>query len=1035
MSLAHTSIERPVLTLVLSAVIVLFGIIGFTYLGIREFPSIDPPIINVQGNYVGANADVIESQITEPLEASINGIAGVKSIVSSSRDGRSSITVEFDLGVDLETAANDVRDRVARVARSLPADMDPPVVSKSDANSSPILFFNIRSDKRDLLDVSRIANDIFKERLQTIPGVSEVQIWGEKKYSMRLYMDPAKLAAYKLSPADIQAAITRENVELPGGRIEGSTVELNVRTQGRLVDEASFNKLIISSKGDQVVRFEDLGYARIEPENQRWVLMRNKVPSISMALIPQPGANHIAIVDEMKLRVEQIKKDLPSDIEVAYLYDSTRFIKMAITEVVETLAIAFGLVVLVIFLFLRDWRSTLIPMLAIPISLIGAFFIMYIMGFSINVLTLLAIVLSIGLVVDDAIVVLENIYHKIENGVDPVEAGRRGSDEIYFAVISTTIVLVVVFLPVVFLQGFVGRLFREFGIVVAGAVLISMFVALSLTPMMSTRLLRRREKPNAFYRLTEPFFVGLINGYRNSLDAFLKYRWLGWVAMLLCAAGIYFSFISLPSELAPLEDRSNFRIISTAPEGIGIDHMNHYMTDMTGMVLDSVPEIRDALTVVSSPFSGSGSNSGSINIFLKDPAERKRSQQQIVQWLTPQVNSFNMARSFISQPQTISTDSRGGGLPVQYVLLAPSFEALREKLPLFVDEVRNNKAVFGAVDVNLKFNKPELKLEIDREKARNLNVSTFDIARTLQLTLSEQRYGYMIMNGKQYQIIGQLLRDRRAEPQDLKSMFVRSQDGRLVQLDNVVKLSEVVSPPQLYRYNRYVSATVSAALVPGKTIGDGIKAMDDVKEKVLDKSFSSALSGPSRDFAESSSSLGFAFALALVLIYMVLAAQFESFRDPLVILFTVPLALAGALVCLWYFNQTLNIFSQIGIIMLVGLVTKNGILIVEFANQRKLQGLGVQEAVADAAAGRLRPILMTSLCAALGFLPIALALGAGSESRVSMGIVVVGGVLFSTLLTLYIIPALYTYLTPKTIPHKTPESSFNPEPEHEAILG
>jgi multidrug efflux pump len=1031
MSLSSTSIQRPVLTIVMGVVIILFGVIGYSYLGVREFPSVDPPVINVQSTYVGANADVIESQITEPLEASINGISGVKSIQSTSREGRSSITVEFDLGVDLEAAANDVRDRVSRAVSSLPKDMDPPVVSKADANANPIVYLNVFSSTRDQLETSRIANDIFKERLQTIPGVSEVQIYGEKKYSMRLYMDPARLGAYKITPIDVQNAVSRENVELPTGRIEGSAVELNVRTMGRLTDAESFNKLVIAKKGDQVVRLEDVGYARLEAENQRSNLKRNGQPMVVVVLIPQPGANNIAIAGEMYRRLEIIKRDLPPDVEVAIAFDTTKFIRMAITEVMETLAIAFLLVVMVIFLFLRDWRSTVIPMVAIPVSLIGAFFIMYVMGFSINVLTLLAIVLSIGLVVDDAIVVLENIYHKIENGMEPMEAGRRGSTEIYFAVISTTVVLVVVFLPVVFLQGFVGRLFREFGVVVAGAVLISMFVALSLTPMMATRLLKHREKPNWFYRATEPFFVALINGYRNSLQSFLGARWLGWAIMAFCAVGIYFLYRTIPSELAPQEDRSNMRVNSTAPEGVSFEYMDRFMDQVAKMVRDSIPEVETVISISAPGFSGGSANSGTMNLFLKDPTQRTRTQQQVAIRLGQEMAKYSAARTFITQPQTITTDPRGGGLPVQYVILAPNFAALSEKLPAFVDEARKDPT-FAAVDVNLKFNKPELRLEIDRAKARNLNVSVLDIARTLQLTLSETRYGYMIMNGKQYQIIGQLLRDRRAEPLDLRSMYVRSQDGQLIQLDNLVNTKEVVSPPQLYRYNRYVSATVSGALQPGKTIGDGIKAMDAIKARVLDKSFATTLSGPSRDYAESSSSLGFAFALALVMIYLVLAAQFESFRDPFVILFTVPLALAGALFSLWYFNQTLNIFSQIGIIMLIGLVTKNGILIVEFANQRKEEGVGLHDAALDAAVSRFRPIVMTSLCAALGFLPIALALGAGAESRVSMGIVVVGGVLFSTFLSLYVIPALYTFLSRVKKQHAVSQSPLNPELAHTA---
>jgi multidrug efflux pump len=1080
MSLSSTSIQRPVLTVVLSVTVLLMGYLGFRLLGVREYPSIDPPVINVSASYVGANADVIENQITEPLEQSINGIAGVKSISSTSREGGANITVEFELGVDLEAAANDVRDRVSRSLRQLPPDMDPPSVSKADANASPIIYMNVASENRDPLELSRLANDVFKERLQTIPGVAECAVWGEKKTSMRIWLDPARLAAHELTPLDVQQAINRENIELPGGRIEGSSVELSVRTLGLLSTENDFNRLVVAERGGRTVRIEDVGYAHLEPENQRNQLKRDGVPTVIVILVPQPGANNIAIADEFYKRLEDIKRDLPADIKVPVAFDGTVFIRHAIDEVVETLAIAFVLVLGIIFLFLRDWRSTLIPVLAIPISLVGAFFFMWLLGFSINVLTLLALVLSIGLVVDDAIVVLENIYTKIEAGIDPVEAGNKGSAEIYFAVIATTVVLVAVFLPVIFLQGLVGQLFREFGLVVAAAVAISAFVALTLTPMLSTKLLRHRARPPWFYRVTEPFFVGMERGYRSSLNSMVNGVWvprswirpwltvIPWICFLfgalayvipirpvralnngvkglfkevirrrsfaivgvvLCSYGIYFSYTHLKSELAPLEDRSNLRMVATAAEGTSYPYMVSFMDGLEKLVIDSVPESR-AIINVTAPGRATGGrpNTGFINLFLKEPTERGRSQQQIADALTRQLPNFSSARVIITQNPTISTGGFGGGLPVQYVLQAPNFQKLREYLPKFVDKAREDKT-FQVVDVNLKFNKPELRLEIDRNKARSLGVSTFDIARTLQLSLSESRYGFFIQDGKQYQILGGLIKANRDEPLDLRSIYVRSGRGELIQLDNLVKLSEQATPPELFRYNRYVAATVSASLATGKTLGDGIAAMDALKAELNDPAISSDLAGQSRDYAESSSSLLFAFVLALIMIYLVLAAQFESVRDPLVILLTVPLALLGALGSLYLFNQTLNIFSQIGIIMLIGLVTKNGILIVEFANQRREHGLSKPEAVIDAATGRLRPILMTSLATALGFLPIALALGAGSESRVSMGITVVGGVLFSTLLTLYMIPALYTYIARRHQQSVHPEDAAAPTPE------
>ncbi len=1012
MSLSSLSIRRPVLAIVMSIAIVVLGLLGYTYLGVREYPSVDPPIITVSTTYTGANADVIESQITEPLEESINGIAGIRSLTSVSRDGRSTITVEFDIDVDLETAANDVRDKVSRSISNLPPDVENPIVSKADADASPIVFLNVQSDTRNLLELTELANNVFKERFQTIPGVSAVQIWGEKKYSMRLWLDPARLAAYHLTPLDVKNAVNRENVELPSGLIEGNKTELSIRTIGRLNDANEFNDLIVKEDKGNIVHLKDVGYATLGSENERTILKRDGTPMVGVVLIAQPGANNIAITDEFYKRLDQIKRDLPSDIKTGIGFDVTDYIRDSISEVEQTIFVAFGLVVLIIFLFLRDWRTTIIPVIAIPISLIGAFFIMYAANFSINVLTLLGIVLAIGIVVDDAIVVLENIYTKIEAGDHPDEAARKGSSEIFFAILSTTIALASVFLPIIFLQGLTGRLFREFGIVIAGSVLISAFVALTLTPMLSSRILKRREKHTWFYNKTEPFFVKMNNMYRNSLDAFLTKRWTAFLIMGVSLGLIYLFFTMIPAELAPLEDRSGLRLFATAPEGSSFDYMDHFMDKLVQTLKDSIPE-RDAIISVTSPGFGASSsvNSGFAFVILTKPDERERTQQQIADDITPVLSDMSEARVFVTQQQSIG--QRRGGLPVEYVIQAPNFEKLREYLPKFMDAARKDPA-FTIVDANLKFNKPEIKLVIDRQRARDLGVSTIDIAQTIQSAFSGQRFGYFIKDGKQYQVIGQLLRDKRNAPIDLKSLYVKNTQGELIQLDNVVQLTEQSAPPQLYRFNRYVSATISAGLAPGKTIGDGIKEMDKISAKVLDESFSTSLSGASKDYAESSSSLLFAFLLAIGFIYLVLAAQFESFRDPFIILFTVPLAIFGALLSLWYFNQTLNIFSEIGIIMLIGIVTKNGILIVEFANQRKAAGLTKLDAIKDAASARLRPILMTSLSTVLGILPIALALGAGSESRVSMGIAVIGGLIFSTFLTLLIIPATYSYLSRST---------------------
>lgn len=1011
-SLSTISIRRPVLAIVMSLVIVLFGSIGISLLGVREFPSVDPPIINVRTTYVGANADVIEAQITEPLEEAINGIAGIKSLTSTSNDGTSNITVEFDVSADLEAAANDVRDKVSGAQRNLPPDTDPPVVSKADADSQPIVFLNVQSDRRSLLEISDIANNIFKERLQTIPGVSTVQIWGEKRYAIRLRMDPLKMASYGITPLDVLNKVQSENVELPSGRIEGSAIELSVRTKSRLSTPQEFNELIIKEDQNNIVSFQDIGRAELAALNERTVLKRDGVPMVGVVLVPLPGSNNIEIVDEFYKRLEGIKKDIPEDVKLDIGFDSTKFIKNSIAEVQETILIAFILVVSIIFLFLRDWRTTFIPVLTIPISLIGVFFIMYFMGFSINVLTLLGIVLSIGLVVDDAIVVLENIYTRIEKGENPDKAAEMGAEEIFFAVISTTVALAAVFLPVIFLTGTTGRLFREFGIVVAGAVIISSFVALTMTPMLSSKLLKKREKHNAFYNITEPFFVWLNEKYNTALERFMKIRWTAFAIIALMGFGIYWMFGTIPTELAPVEDRGEMRVNLTGPEGATFGYMDNVLDDMLEDFKKEIPEEeRTGIITVTSPgFGTSSTNSGFLRLILTDATERERSQQQIFDQVSGMIRKYTAVRAFATQPQSIG--DRRGGLPVQYVIQAPTLEKLKEVIPEFMEKA-NQSSIFSFTDINLKFTKPELEIEIDREKARNVGVSVQEIARTLQLSYSGQRFAYFIMNGKQYQVVGEMQIQDRNEPINLRMLYVRADNGQLIQLDNLVTVKESSTPPQLYRFNRFVSATVSAGLAPGYTIGAGLEEMDRIADEVLDDTYSTDVAGLSKEFRESSNSLIFAFLFALVLIYLVLSAQFESFKDPLTIMFTVPLALFGALFSLWLFDFTLNIFSQIGIIMLIGLVTKNGILIVEFANQRKAQGMTIDEAIIGAAAARFRPILMTSLSTILGILPIALALGAGAESRVPMGVVVIGGLAFSTILTLFVIPAVYTYLTSK----------------------
>ena len=1021
MSLPSLSLNRPVLAIVSSIIIVLFGYVGFTFLGVRDFPAIDPPIINVRTSYSGANADIIESQITEPLEKAINGIAGVRTITSSSSQGSSNITVEFNLSADLEAAANDVRDKVSQAQRQLPPDLDtPPVVSKADANSDNILSMTIQSSIRNPLELSDYANNVLLERLQTIPGVSNIQIWGEKRYAMRIWLDPAKMAALNLTSTDVRNALNRENVELPSGKIAGSATELSIRTFGRLTTEEDFNNVILRNENSQVTRLSDIGEAVLGPENEETVLKESNIPMIGLAVTPLPGSNYVAIADEFYKRFEQIKKDIPKDIQVDVSQDNTRFIKNSILEVRETLTISLVLVVLIIYLFFRNWTIALRPLIDIPVSLIGAFFIMYICGFTINILTLLAIVLATGLVVDDGIIVTENIFKRIEAGMSPMKAAREGSEEIFFAVISTSITLAFVFLPIVFLEGFVGRLFREFGIVVAGAVLISAFVSLTLTPVLNVLLSKKKHKHSWFYEKTEPFFTWMEDGYKDSLQRFMRVRWVALGIIAGCLALIYLVGTNLQSELAPLEDRSQFRLGVTAPEGTAYEYMEDYTSALSQFIVDSVPEYKTVLSVVAPGFSGSGAvNTAFVRIGLKPIDERKRSQQEIVEYVNRNMKRFPQGRAVAVQEQTIAVSRRGGGQPVSFVIQHNDFEKLKAMMPRFLEEASKNPTLQNT-DVDLKFNKPELRIEVDRAKASELGVSIADVSQTLQLAFSNLRYGFFTKTGKQYQVIGEVARQDRAEPVDLTNLYVRNNRGESIQLDNLITVKESTTPPQLYHYNRFKSATISAGLAPGKTVGDGIVAMEEIAEKLqlTDEGFTTALTGASRDFSESSSNTSFAFLLALVLIYLVLAAQFESFLDPIIIMITVPLAIAGALISLWLFDQTLNIFSQIGIIMLVGLVTKNGILIVEFANVQRKEGLAKADAAVTAATMRLRPILMTSLAMALGALPIAMSLGAAATSRIPLGIVIVGGIMFSLVLTLYVIPAMYAFISRKKAPAK-----------------
>jgi multidrug efflux pump len=1011
MSLSDISISRPVLTVVMAIAVLIFGVVGYRYLGVREYPEMDPPIVTVTTTYTGANAEIIRAQITDPLEEAINGIEGIRSITSVSTEQSSLITVEFNLNVNMESGTNDVRDRVSKTIKLLPKDIDPPIVEKQSANTNPIILVALRSNTLNVMEVNDVAENLVKDRLQTIEGVGEIRIFGEKKYSMRLWMDPSRMSAAHITAVDVRRAVDKQNVERPSGRVEGSLTELTIRTLGLLETPDQFNDMIIRQEDGSLIRLSDIGHAELYPENDRSTAKMDGQQVIILGVIPQHGANNIGIADEVYVRMDQLKNAIPASIDLSIGYDFTKFERNAIKEVKETIMLSLGLVILIIFFFLRDWRSTIIPVVTIPVSLIGTFALMALFGLSINVLTLLGMVLSIGLVCDDAIIVLENIHTKIDTGIKPMEAAFRGMKEIYFAVISTTITLAAVFLPVMFLEGLVGRLFREFALVVAGAVLISAFLALTLSPMMCSRMLTRQRhlQTNWLTEKTEPFFLELNRMYRYSLHGFMRRRWLVFPLFAAVLALILLTGRSLHSELAPFEDRSNIRIPTLAPEGSTYEFMEFYMDKLDQYIADSVPEAVSNFYIIAPSLGATDNPNKAMQlVYLCDPDQRHRSQQDIYNMISRDIPSFTGIRSFPFQPPTIG--SRFSGLPLQYVILAPTFDSLVNCLPRFLEKARQIPFL-TLVDADLKVNKPELRITIDRERAAQMGLTVEDIASTLNLTMSGDRFGYFIMVGHQYEIIGHVMRADRNRPGDLHALYVRNRDGDLIPLGNVVKIEENINPASVFSFNRYISATISAGLAPGYTLGDGITALDKVSAELLPPGFSTALTGQARDFRESSSSLWFVFLLALVMIFLVLAGQFESFIDPFIIMLTVPLAMAGALLSLWYFDMTLNIFSEIGIIMLIGLVTKNGILIVEFANQRKQSGLNKTEAVQRAAVSRLRPILMTSSAMILGILPIALNLGASAGSRQSLGIAVVGGLIFSTFLTLYVVPAIYSYLS------------------------
>jgi multidrug efflux pump len=1010
MRLHELCIRRPVFTIVLSTVITLLGMIGLRLIGVREYPAIESPVISINANYAGANSEAIEAQITEPIEEAVNTVAGVKSLTSTSRDGASRIRVEFELGVDLDAAANDVRDQVGRAVRLLPRDVDPPFITKADADGSTVLTYVLRSNGRDLMSLTDVADRV-KEQLQTIPQVGAVDILGEKRYAMKLRLDPDRMAAQGLTALDVQAAVRRESVELPGGRIENRSAEMTVQAVARLSTPEQFNDMAITTAGDRVVRFRDIGHADLAPLNERISFTLRGVPMVGLALRAQPGANQIAIADESYRRLDELRRSLPADVTLEVASDNTHFVRHAITELRETIILALILVVGVIYLFLGSWRATLVPAVVIPISLIGAFFVMHVCGFSLNVLTLLGLVLAVGLVVDDAIVVVENVHRKQEEGLTALEAGAEGTREVFVAVIATSLALISVFSPIVFLQGTTGRLFREFGLVIASSVAISAFVALTLTPMMAARM---GHAPAASGWLARTFNAGVQaqrEFYARSLRWFLPRRWLVGLILAGSVGLIAWIYGQLPSELAPLEDRNRVTISATGPEGASYEYMLALVEGLARRIDRETPEA--ALVTCQVPASGARSgtgvsNTGLIELVLKPKEERTASQQAIADRLTKLTRRTPGARFSVSQEPSVG--DRRGGNSVQFVLRAPTLEELRSALPGFLEAAEKEPA-FASVDVDLKFTRPELQVRLDRERLHTMGISATDVAQTLQTSLGAQRVGYFNRDGRQYEVVQQIADEYRTDPSILSQLTVHGPGRSLVTLDNLVEVGESVAAPQRYRFDRQVAATITGRLATGRTLADGIAAMDRAAVRTLPPGVNTALTGGALEFVESRQSLLYSFGLALAFVFLVLAAQFESWRAPIVIMLTVPLALAGALLALWATHQTINIFSQIGMIMLVGLVTKNGILLVEFAQQRQHAGVAPLPAVLEAADLRLRPILMTTVATILGVLPIALALGAGAESRVSMGIGVIGGLVIGSGLTLYVVPAVYLMLT------------------------
>ncbi len=1009
MQLPELCIRRPVLATVMSLMIVLIGVISFQRLTVREYPKIDTPVVSVRTVYKGASPQVMESQITQPLEDSISGIEGVRSVKSVSREEVSQITVEFVLERNVDAASNDVRDRVARVRALLPTAADESVVSKIEADAQAILWMRLSSDRHSPLELSDYADRTVADRLKTLPGVASVIIGGERRYAMRLWIDRDRLAAFGLTPADVENGLRRQNVEIPSGRIESAQREFTVLTEADLRTPAQFDDMILAEARGYPVRLRDVGQARLGALDERSVLRVNGNSAVGLGVVKQSTANTLSVANAAKAELARLQGTLPEGMSLQVAFDSSVFIERSIEGVYWTMIEAVLLVMLVIFVFLRSIRATLIPFVTIPVALVGAFFFLFLMGFSVNVLTLLGLVLAIGLVVDDAIVVLENCHRHIEMGKDPLQASIDGSREIAFAVVAMSLTLAAVFAPLGFMTGNTGRLFTEFALTVAAAVAVSGLVALTLTPMMCSRLLKEHESHGRVYQAMERFFHGMNAAYRRSLGVVLKTWWAVALVFALVVVSAALLYRSLKSELSPLEDRGFFLSLIIAPEGASMDYTDGYMRQVEALFA-KVPEIKSYFTVVAPGLERPNPVNFGIAFSQLVPWEdRTRKTQEITAELGPKMfGGMPGVLAFPVNPPSLGQSFRNP--PVQFVVQASSYEALEKMTDALLAKARQSKALANP-DTDLRLNKPQLAVDIDREKAASMGIDVETIGRTLETLLGGRQVTRFKKEGKQYDVIVQLEAKDRDTPADLTSIFVRARDGRLVQLSNLVKVRETVGPKELNHFNRLRATILSANVAPGYTLGEALEYLEGAAKETLDASARTELDGPSREFRETGAALLVTFVLALAFIYLVLSAQFESFVSPLVIMLTVPLAMTGALAALKLTGGTLNVYSQIGLVMLIGLITKHGILIVEFANQLRAKGLDAAGAVVEAATLRLRPILMTTGAMVLGALPLALARGAGAEARQPIGLVIVGGLLLGTVFTLFVIPTAYVLLT------------------------